>query len=66
MNYSHTVYPFQHAHLKYKTCLEGGIFEIFLDAFRYPKLLHIACQNLSQMDIRKTLRPSQAVIDLEY
>ena len=29
----------------------------FLDKFRNPRKLHVACQNLSQMNVTKTLRP---------
>ena len=38
-------------------CWEGGIFEIFLDVFIDPKILHVACHNLSQIDVTKTFRP---------
>ena len=43
----------------------------FLVDFRNPKILHVACHNLSQIDVTKTLRPFQAVImtftyDLKY
>ena len=33
-----------------------------LDAFRNPKILHVACHNPSQIDVTKTLRPFQTVI----
>ena len=31
----------------------------FLDNFRNPKILHVACHNLSQIDVAKTLCPFQ-------
>ena len=34
----------------------------FLDAIRQPKILHVACHNLSKSDVTKTLCPIQAVI----
>ena len=39
-----------------------ALLRLLLDVFRNPKILHVTCHNLSQIDVTKTLCLFQAVI----
>ena len=57
--------PFLHANQTSLTCFEDANLRYWTVNFKTPKILHVVCCNLSQIDVTKMLRPFQAMINFK-